>query len=260
MLAKAAKRLGGGLLVAAFWVAVWWAAAALVDQELLIPTPWRVLQTLGGLITTAAFWKAVGLSLLRICMGFAAALIVGTVLAVLTVRFRLLRALFSPLLRIVRAAPVASFIILTLVWIATDAVPTFIAFLMVLPIVWVNVEEGLRNVDVRLREVAAVYRFGRVKTLTKLTIPSVMPFFLTACVNGLGFAWKSGVAAEVICLPALSIGRQLHSAKQTLETPEVFAWTAAVVLLSMVLEHLLLKLTRRLMPMYTKEAVDDEVG
>ena len=257
MQGKIIKRFGIGLAVAAFWVGVWWIAALAVDQTILIPTPWHVLQTLAALVKTATFWKAVLLSLVRICLGFLAALMAGTVLATITVRYAWLRTLVSPLLQIVRAAPVASFIILTLVWIATDSVPIFISFLMVLPIVWVNVEEGLRRVDLRLKEVATVYRFGHWKTLTKVTVPSVMPFFLTACVNGLGFAWKSGIAAEVICLPALSIGRQLHSAKLTLETPEVFAWTVVVVLLSMVLERLLLQLTTKFTSFQRKEEHDD---
>ena len=121
---------------------------------------------------------------------------------------------------------------------------------------WVNVEEGLRSVDPQLKEVAVLYRFGWWKTLTKLTLPSVMPFFLTACVNGLGFAWKSGVAAEVICTPTLAIGRQLAWAKNTMETPEVFAWTAVVIVLSILLEKLLMYFVRAVTPAYRKEAAD----
>ena len=239
------KKILIGIGVTVFWIGLWWITALRVQQELLIPTPWVVLCTLGELIVTPSFWKAVALSLLRVCAGFAAALVCGTVLAILTTQFRVVHALFSPLLRIVRAAPVASFIILTLVWIVTDMVPVFIAFLMVLPIVWVNVEAGIRRIDPQLREVASVYRFGRWRTLWKVDIPSVMPFFLTACVNGLGFAWKSGIAAEVICRPDLSIGRELQGAKIILETPAVFAWTAVVVILSMLLEFLLVRLASR---------------
>lgn len=240
------RRLGVGAAVALFWVAVWWLAALRVQQEILLPTPPVVWHTLLRLMRTAAFWQAVGTSLLRIGAGFISALVVGTLLAVLTTRFRLVHVLFSPLLHLVRAAPVASFIILTLVWIATNTVPVFISFLMVLPIVWINVAEGLRRIDPQLHEVAAVYGLRRWRTLRTLTVPSVAPFFLTACMNGLGFAWKSGVAAEVICRPALSIGRELQGAKLHLETAEVFAWTAVVVVLSMVLERLLLYVSRAL--------------
>lgn len=237
------RRVAQGLVVALFWLGVWWLAAAAVNQVLLIPGPCQVAKALWQSVQTAVFWQSVGLSLLRIAVGFLSAVAVGTLLAALTARFRWLHALFSPLLHIVRAAPVASFIILALVWIATDGVPIFISFLTVLPMVWVTVEEGIRQIDPQLREIALVYRLGRRQTLTKLAAPSVLPFFLTGCVNGLGFAWKSGVAAEVICRPALSIGRQLQAAKLTLDTPEVFAWTAVVVALSILLEKVLLRVT-----------------
>lgn len=230
---------------AVFWLAVWQGASMLVAQELLIPAPLAVLRTLGRLAGEPAFWKATGSSLLRVAAGFLAAVFTGSVLAVLTVRFRTASALLAPLLRIVRAAPVASFIILALIWIRTNALPAFIAYLMVTPVVWANVEKGLRETDRTLLEMAEVYRFGRVRTLLRVQIPSVMPYFLTACTTGLGLAWKSGIAAEVISRPVLSIGRQLQEAKAYLETPEVFAWTAVAVLLSMVLEKGLVLAAKR---------------
>ena len=209
------KRIGTALLAAAFWLLVWQGISLLVAQELLVPAPLQVARTLGQL-------------------------------AVLTVRFRAADVLLSPLLKIVRAAPVASFIILALVWIRTNTLPAFIAFLMVVPVVWGNVEKGIRETDAGLLEMAKVYRLGWWKTLVRVRIPSVMPYFLAAATTGLGFAWKSGIAAEVICRPAMSIGRQLQDAKVYLETPEVFAWTAVVVALSMVLEKGLLLAVRRL--------------
>ena len=238
-----AKPVVRGCAVAAFWIGIWWLIAALVRQELLIPTPLSVISTLFSLLPTALFWKSVALSLLRIVIGFLAALLCGTVLSVLTVRFSLIRALLSPLLHIIRATPVASFIILTLVWIDYDVIPAFIAFLMVLPIVWVNVEEGIRRTDKGLLETARLYAVPPRRLLTRIYLPSVKPFFVTACGSGLGFAWKSGIAAEIICRPDLAIGNRLQLAKMTLETPEVFAWTAVVIALSMLLEKVLLRLT-----------------
>lgn len=239
------KSAARGIAVAVFWIGVWWGIAALVRQELLIPTPLSVAKTLLSLLPTALFWESVGMSLLRIVAGFLAALIGGTVLAVLTTRFSPVRAVFAPILHIVRAAPVASFIILTLVWIDYDVIPAFIAFLMVLPIVWVNVEEGILRIDKGLLEMATVYAVPPRRLLTRLYIPSIKPFFVTACINGLGFAWKSGVAAEVICRPDAAIGNRLQLAKMTLETPEVFAWTAVIIVLSIALEKALLRLTRK---------------
>jgi NitT/TauT family transport system permease protein len=177
--------------------------------------------------------------LIRIVSGFIGGIIFGSISAVLTTRFRLADMLISPMLRIIRATPVASFIILALVWIKTGRLPAFISFLMVVPVVWSNVEKGIRQTDIKLLEMAKVFRLGRLKTLVSIRIPSVMPYFMAACTTGMGLAWKSGIAAEVISRPDLSIGKQLQNAKIYLETPEVFALTITVVLLSIMLEKIL---------------------
>jgi NitT/TauT family transport system permease protein len=234
-----------GLLAALFWLAVWQLAAVAVGEELLVPPPLTVARTLGGLMGSLPFWQAAGASLLRIGAGFAAAVAAGCLLAALTVRFRAADLLISPLLRTIRAIPVASFIILLLVWVRTDILPAAAAFLMVMPVVWGNVEKGFRSVDGNLLEMARVFRFGTARTLTRVRIPSVMPYFLSACTTGLGLAWKSGIAAEVIARPLLSIGKELQDAKVYLETAEMFAWTLVVAVLSLLLEKLLVSAARR---------------
>ena len=122
----------------------------------------------------------------------------------------------------------------------------FIAFLMVTPIAWANVREGILAVDAQLLEMAEVFRLPRAKKLRHVYLPAVLPQWLAACTTGFGFAWKSGVAAEVIARPALSIGRNLYESKLYLNTEELFAWTAMVVLLSMLLERLLVRAMRRI--------------
>lgn len=239
------KKLLAGLGVAAFWLVVWELFACAINQEILLPSVTEVAGTLVHLWATEAFWMSVSASLLRVLLGFSAAVAAGTLLAVITCRINLLHTLLSPVLHIVRAAPVASFIILAYFWIETDLLPAFIAFLMVVPMVWANVSQGIRQTDRKLLEMANVYRLGRGKTLRHVWLPSVKPYFLAACTTGLGFAWKSGIAAEVICSPDLAIGTELRNAKAYLETPEVFAWTVTVVVLSVLLERVLLRLVHR---------------
>ncbi len=243
MRAKRNKLLVVGA-VAVFWVTIWWLASGIIGQELLLPSPLNIAETLWQLWQSATFWRAVGLSLMRILCGFVAAVIVGGLLAVLTTRSRVADILLAPLLHIVRTAPVASFIILAYVWIRVQILPAFIAFLMVVPLVWTNMREGILATDKKLLEMAQVFRLGRWRTLTAVQLPSLRPYIAAACTAGLGFAWKSGVAAEVICTPANSIGKQLSSAKAYLETPEVFAWTVTVVVLSVLLERVLKRLVR----------------
>lgn len=239
------KSLLTGVSAAVFWLAVWQIISMLVAQELLVPAPLAVLNALAGLVRTTGFWQTSCISLIRIVTGFLSGVIFGSLAAVLTTRYVLADTLISPLLRIIRATPVASFIILALVWIKTGWLPAFISFLMVVPVVWSNVENGIREIDIDLLEMAQVFRLGYFKTLVYVRIPSVMPYFIAACTTGMGLAWKSGIAAEVICRPDFSIGKQLQNAKIYLETPYVFAWTITVVMLSILLEKLLVFITNR---------------
>ena len=149
-------------------------------------------------------------------------------------------------MKLLRAVPVASFIVLVLLWApAAGWVPAIVAALMVLPVLWGNVTRGVAETDPALLELARAYRFGREKTLGLIYIPSVLPYFASGCATALGLAWKAGVAAEVLCLPRLAIGTRLYRAKITLETPDLFAWTVTVVVLSFLLERALGALLRR---------------
>lgn len=233
-------------LVALFWGGVWWLAAAAVGLPLLLPGPADTLAALVRLAGTAEFWQSTGMTLLRVAAGYVFAVALGAVLAVVCYFVPLADAVLSPLRSIVKATPVSSFIILVLLWIQKGRVPAFISFLMVLPIVWTGVQEGLRAVDPQLVEMAGAYRLSPGKRLRWLYAPAVRPQFFAACMTGLGFAWKSGIAAEVIALPALSVGKNLYDAKIYLERADLFAWTLTVILLSMALEAALKSMMRRM--------------
>ena len=228
-----------------FWLLIWQVAAMLTGKDVLLPGPVTTVVTLVRLAGTADFWRSVLISLLRICGGFALGAATGVAGAALAAKSRLFDALTSPLLKVVRAAPVASFIILAFVWFRVGTIPTFISFLMVLPVIWTNVRQGIDGVDLRLLEMARVFRIPANRQLHYIKIPAVMPSFISACVTGLGFAWKSGVAAEVICRPSDSLGSLLYNAKTNIETPEVFALTVTIVFISAALESGVKAMSRR---------------
>jgi ABC-type transporter Mla maintaining outer membrane lipid asymmetry ATPase subunit MlaF len=74
--------------------------------------------------------------------------------------------------------------------------------------------------------------------------PALKPFLYSGMKISLGMCWKSGVAAEVIGIPDYSIGERLYLSKIYLDTAGVFAWTAIVILLSVLFEKLILRVTR----------------
>ena len=233
-------------LIALIYIAVWEAASLLVGKELLLPSPFSTLARLFTLLLKSDTWTYAGLTLIRIMAGYLVGVLSGVLLAILTARSRFSEELLSPLRSIIKASPVTSFILLALLWLNSNLVPLFISFLMVLPMVWATTAEAILQTDSRLIEMAKTFGLSRWQIIKKIYVPSVLPQFLAACTTALGFAWKSGVAAEIIALPKQSIGYRLYESKLRIETVDLFAWTLLIIVLSMMLEKLLVWSMRRI--------------
>ena len=233
---KTLKKIGRALLVAAFWLGVWAIAAYRFGKPLLFPSPLSVLKTLGKLLQTKEFYIITANSIGNILFGTIGAIVSACVFVIVTARIRFIRELIHPVMAVIKATPVASFIILMLLFLGPVKVPAFITFLIVLPIVWTNLDQGIASIDPQLVEVAKMYRFSFGKRLRVLVFPSLKPYFLSACKTSIGLAWKAGVAAEIIAMPRGTIGTQIGEAKLYIMTAEMFAWTLTVVLLSLVIE------------------------
>ncbi len=230
------------LAAAAFWLAGWQCAAMAVGQEVFLVSPVQARRTLLQLLPQAEFWQRVGFSSGRILLGFGLGVVVSVFLAAAAQAWHAAEVLLAPVLQLVKATPVASFIILALVWVSGSSLSVLISFLMVLPVLYGAVRTGIGSADRRLLEMAQVFRLPLGRRLRAVWLPAVLPAFRQGGSVALGICWKSGVAAEVIGLPDGSIGDALYRAKITLSTGELFAWTFVIILLSAGFEKLFLAL------------------
>lgn len=228
------------IIVLAFWLLIWQIASTVIGEEILLVPPFSVLKTLLILIKTSNFWTSILFSISRIITGFLLAVILGIILATLSYKFILIKELLNPLIIVIKSTPVASFVILALVWISSKNLSIFASFLMVIPIVYTNILEGLVNVDNKLIEMVYVFKVTPIKKIIYIYIPQLMPFFISACSLSLGLCWKSGIAAEVIGVPTGSIGENLYQAKIFLNTDELFAWTFVIIIVSIIFEKIML--------------------
>ena len=226
---------GARLLAVAFWLAVWQLVAAAVGSRIILVGPLEVLARLAELVGTGEFWASVATSLGRIGAGFLGGVASGVALAAVASRLPAVRTLLAPVMGALKAVPVASFVILVLLWVSSSNLSVVIAWIMALPIVYTNVCEGIAQTDAGLLEMADVFGLTGLDRVRLVYLARVLPYFRAAVSLALGLSWKAGIAAEVIGLPDLTIGEHLYDAKVYLDTPSLFAWTVAIVVVSVAL-------------------------
>jgi len=224
---------------------VWEAVAAIIGSDLVLVTPRVTFTRLVELARTAAFWQSIATTLGRILRGFLLALIAGTILAALSARFKTFFKLILPAVNTMNAVPIASFTILALIAFNPSNLAIFVAFVTVLPIIFYNTHKGIESTDPQLLEMAKIFRVPARKIIFKIYFKTVAPYIAAAATSGIGFAWKSGIAAELIGQVNGTIGMNLHAARIWLNTADVFAWTVAIVLLSYAMERAFRLILRR---------------
>lgn len=228
-----------------FWLVVWELLDHIVDNRLVLAGPIRTVQALCEQVVMPDFWLIVGASFGRIVLGFLLSFVVGFLLALISCRVRLFRDFVEPLISLLRTIPVASFIILLLIWVGNQALTVFLAFFIVLPLIYTNMVTGFESVDKQMLEMAHVYGLSKWRTFLYVYRPAFMPFLLSSTKISLGMTWKSGIMAEVLATPKPSIGREMATARTFLDTPDLLAWTVVVMVASVLFEKLFMALLHR---------------
>ncbi|WP_368490455.1 ABC transporter permease [Clostridium sp. BJN0013] len=223
-----------GILI--FWILIWHVCSVFINEELLLPSPFQVLKSLVLLMGKFYFWKSVLSSVIRVIIGILLSVLIGIVLGLTAGLNKFVEELLEPLIVTVKATPVISIIIIALVWFNSSNVVIFTAILICFPIVYTNVLQGIKSIDKSLIQMANVFKVKRKYVLKDIYLPSIKNYIVSGILMCMGIGWKVSVASEVLSIPRYSIGLNLLSAKTTLETAELFAWTIVVVILSFMFE------------------------
>ena len=227
-----------------FALALWQFAAMALNQNLLLVSPIKVIARLFTVWMEDGFFSTIWFSFRRIVGGFFLGFLLGLILGVLAGHFHLVETLLWPFVVTIKSVPVASFVIISLIWLSSSELSVFISFLMVFPVIYSNVLGGIQSTDRKLLEMAELYRLPFRKRLLYIHMPQLKPFLLSGCSVALGLSWKSGIAAEVIGIPNGSIGEMLYESKIYFNTADLFAWTVIIVLISLGFEKLFMKLLK----------------
>ena len=222
-----------------FWLVLWQAGSVLIDNSIIFVGPLDMVMALLVQLPSLGFWKTIAFSFGKISLGFLSAFFLGILLGSGGYRFPLLRELLEPVILLMKSIPVASFVILALIWIGSKQLSVFISFLVVFPIIYVNTIAGLESTDKKLLEMAQVFRVSTWKRIRFIYVPALLPYLISGCKVALG------IAAEVIGVPSSSIGEKLYMAKIYLSTADLFAWTFVIIVISALFEQLFLYLLKK---------------
>lgn len=232
ILKKAALSFG----VVLFWLALWQTAAMIVGNPLILPAPTETLMRLLELASEGEFWVFTGLSLLRIFVGILTAIPTAGIFAALCSKFNIADALFAPAVTLMKSTPVVSFILIAIFIVDRSVIPSAITFMMVFPVLYENVREGISQTPKELLQMADLFGVSWFMKVKRIFIPSIKPFFFSALSTSIGLAIKAGIAAEVVAYIPNSIGKKLSDAKSYMEPADLLAWTAVIIILSLAIE------------------------
>lgn len=222
-----------------FWLILWQISANLINDNILLPGPNLVIKSFFILITSQDTWVRLGLSLMKILVGFIFAVIFAIIFSYFSFKCKWLDELMILPMNFMKSVPVTSFVVILLIWTDSEILSIFISFILALPIIYQNLRTGFQNLDKKMMEMADIYHISEKNRICTIYYFQMKPQFTSSILTVSGMMIKAGIAAEIIGLPPKSIGESIFQAKLYLQMDLVFAWTILIVLTSVILEKFL---------------------
>ncbi|WP_020157936.1 ABC transporter permease [Methylobacter marinus] len=222
------------------FLALWQGLAVYLSSSVL-PAPKAVAHVFWRETVSGQLPYHLGVTLLRLVVSFAIAMLLGCALGIVLGRHKKLDAFFDNWLVIFLNIPALVTIILCYVWFGLIESAAILAVVInKLPNVTVTIREGTRALDQDLLEMARCYRFGRRKTFTHVIWPQLHPFVMSATRSGLALIWKIILVVELLGR-GNGMGYQLHLFFQLFDVAGILAYTIAFVAVIQLIELVILK-------------------
>ncbi len=203
---------------------------------LILPTPIDVYSSFKENIFTIDGFIATKNTLYRFLSTYFVSVFLGSILGFVTFRFKKIRVIVWPILTILQGTPIISWILLALLWFSSERIPYFILYIFILPIITINIYEGLRATDRKILEMARVYKVDELNIIKKIYIPSTLPYLRAAMKIGLNASLKVLVTAEIIGRLPIGIGSKINESWMYIDVSSLLAWTIYLIVLTIILE------------------------
>jgi NitT/TauT family transport system permease protein len=226
-------------LVAAV-LGAWWLSSLSVPHYIL-PGPARVWHAVQLIAANGDLWNNLGITFWRVAVGFVVAALVGLPLGILLGANKRAGEFFEPVIPVLNTVSSAIWAIFAIIWFGiSNATTIFVVFMTAMPLIITNVWQGTRSVSADFIELAQVLRMPQWKVMTKIYLPTILPYFFSGARLAFGFGWRVSLVAETIGSSS-GVGYRLRQAADLIRTDQVFAWTLTLVIMMAAIEMGMMK-------------------
>jgi NitT/TauT family transport system permease protein len=241
------------LVLVALLIGIWWLFSLSVPHYIL-PGPPRVWQALTLIAANGDLWSNLVITLWRVTVGFVIAALVSLPLGIFLGANKRAGEFFEPVIPVMNTVSSAIWAIFAIIWFGiSNATTIFVVFMTAMPLIITNVWQGTRTVNAEFIELAQVLRMPKRKVMTKIYLPTILPYFFSGARLAFGFGWRVSLVAETIGASS-GVGYRLRQAADLIQTDQVFAWTLTLVVMMATLEMGLLKPLENHLFRWKKEA------
>ncbi|MGM0507643.1 MAG: ABC transporter permease [Fusobacteriota bacterium] len=218
-----------------------WEGLSSFTDPIVLPSPIIVAKKLIFILIEFNSWKLIGITLLRTFFGITISLTLGIFLGIVSGIYRKLSGLTS-VLTYIQSIPIISWLLLALIWFENRYIPTIIIIFSTMPIIAINIHEGILNIDKKILEMASIYKVNNKKVIKDIYVPSIIPYFFSSLKIILGLALKVSVMAEVIAKVSNGIGERLNWAWLNINIDNIIAWTIIIVSVTFLNKYIILNI------------------
>lgn len=220
-----------------------WQGLSMLYSPLIVPGPALTYQSLVKIVKSDQFFLVILLTLKKLSIGLLGSVTVGSILGVLMGKYLSIKNIFEPIIYFIQATPPILYLMLAMIWFGLDGQATiFIIFIASLPIMAINIEEGLNNIDPKLIELGNIFKFTKMEMIFEIIIPSLKTHFKSGLVIVMGLGWKLVVMGEILS-GSRGLGSQINDARINLETNQVFAWGIIIIFLCFLSQKLIARIS-----------------
>lgn len=227
-----------GLILPFLLLSVWWYGAGHGWwSPFLLPPPSQVASAFFSSVSEGELQRHILASLSRIAQGFGSSALLALSLALLCAWFPFLQEQLRPLLEFFRHIPPMSVIPMLILWFGIGEAPKIILIILAtfFP-VFMNAMQGIDSCDQNLIEVGKVFRYTRWQIFKFIVLPSAVPAVLTGLRLGLGYSWRSLVAAELVAASS-GLGYMILDAEQLSRSDVVIMGVLVIGALGALLDY-----------------------